>query len=160
MPIYRFWVASLDRPETDRVERVLAFDFGLKHIGVARGVSLTGAAAPVTTLTAKAGKVGWQRIADLIAAEQPTVLLVGLPLNMDGSPGAMTDPAQQFAQWLALRSNLPVHMVDERLTSVAANERIFERRPDRKAGGQSRDNHAIAACVIAESYFRDGASTL
>lgn len=143
-------------PDPNAIEQVLAFDFGLKHIGVARGQSLTGSAAPVTTLQAKAGKVSWRLVEDLIQEEQPTVLLVGLPLNMDGSYGEITDPAKQFAQWLTLRSDLPVHMVDERLTSVTANERIFEKRPDRKAKSQSRGNHAIAACVIAESYFRDG----
>ena len=148
----------MDTPDT--VERVLAFDFGLKHIGVARGISLTGAAAPVTTLKANAGKISWQPVAQLLQDEQPTTLLVGLPLNMDGSYGEITVPAKQFAQWLVQRCDLPVHMVDERLTSIAANERLHERRPDRKAGSQSRDNHAIAACVIAESYFRDGASDL
>lgn len=145
-------------PDSAAIEVVLAFDFGLKHIGVARGQSVTGTAEPVTTLKAKHGKLSWTIVEPLIVTEQPSVLLVGLPLNMDGSEGEMTDPAKQFAQWLAQCSDLPTHMVDERLTSIAANERLHEPRADRKAGPRGRNNHAIAACVIAESYFRDGAS--
>lgn len=140
------------------VEVVLAFDFGLKHIGVARGQSVTGTAEPVTTLQARSGRVGWQRIAELIEHEQPTALVVGLPLNMDDSSSEISEAARQFAQWLAERSALPTHLVDERLTSVAANERLHAQGAHPKGKRRRHDNHATAACIIAESYFRDGAS--
>ena len=142
----------------EQPELVLAFDFGLKHIGVARGQRLTGTASPLPTLQANQGKVPWRIVAALIATDQPTTLVVGLHLNMDGSTGPITEPARAFAQWLAQRSRLPVRLVDERLSSVAANQRLHESRQDRSARPKSGDNHGVAACVIAESYFRDGAS--
>jgi putative Holliday junction resolvase len=122
---------------------VLAFDFGLNNIGVATGQAITRSASAVTTLKARRGVPDWQTVDVLLREWQPDVLLVGLPLNMDQSMSAMAERAKQFAATLRARYELDVEMVDERLTS-------FEAR------GLSDDvnaQHAIAACLIAESYL-------
>lgn len=119
---------------------VLAFDFGLKHVGIATGQTITQTATPLTTLKAVNGKLRWQEIEELISAWQPVCLLVGLPLNMDDSESRMSGRARQFGDLLRRKSGLKVEMVDERLTSYAARE--------------SSQPHAMAAVLIAETWLR------
>ena len=123
---------------------VLAFDFGLRNIGVATGQAFTRTASEVTTLRARDGVPDWAAIDALIREWQPDVLLVGLPLNMDASMSEMAKRASRFARQLRARYSTVVELVDERLTS-------FEAR------GLSNDldaQHAIAARLIAESFLR------
>ena len=125
---------------------VLAFDFGLRNIGVAAGQTVSRTAEPVTTLRARRGIPDWAEIDGLLSQWRPDLLLVGLPLNMDQSMSAMGERAQVFAAQLKDRSGLPVELVDERLTSYAARD-------------LSRDlqmQHAIAAKLIAETYLSAG----
>ena len=131
-------------PEPGATEVVLAFDFGQKHLGVAYGQSITGTATPLPTIGMRNGKARASELRALIEQWRPTRLLVGLPLNMDDSESTVCTAARQFASELARISGLPVVMVDERLSSREANERL---------GGGRRDNHGMAAAVIAESYF-------
>ena len=126
---------------------VLAFDFGLRNIGVATGQAITGTATELTTLRARDGVPDWTVIAGLIDEWRPDVLLVGLPLNMDDSKSDMAIRAERFAKQLERRFDRAVQLVDERLTS-------FEAR------GLSRDldaQHAIAARLIAETYLNEAA---
>jgi len=76
---------------------------------------------------------------------RPTLLLVGLPLNMDGTVSDMADRARAFAAQLGLRFDLPVELIDERLTSFEARGMS----PDAQA------RHAVAACLIAETYLNE-----
>lgn len=122
---------------------VLAFDFGLRSIGVAAGQPITGTASPVTTLLAKAGVPDWQAVMALIREWHPVRLLVGLPLNMDGTPSEMAERAERFAEELRARTTLDVILVDERLSSFEARGLSVD--ADRR--------HAVAACLIAETYF-------
>ena len=105
---------------------LLGFDFGSKRIGVAIGQTLTASARPLVTLNNRDGAPDWQAIGALIEQWQPVALVVGLPLNMDGSEHEMTRAARRFGNRLAGRYNLPVHHVDERLTSIEAEERLSE----------------------------------
>ncbi len=105
---------------------ILAFDFGSKRIGVAIGQRVTQMARPLLTLSAKAGVPQWDKLAQLIKRWQPQELVVGIPLNMDGSEQALTQSARSFAKALKERYHLPVHEMDERLTTVAARESLFE----------------------------------
>ncbi len=123
---------------------VLAFDFGLKHIGVSVGQFVTRTASPLTTLRAIGGKPSWSDITSLIDDWQPTNLLVGLPINMDESESEMSLRARAFGKALARRHDLPVDMVDERLSTREAREL------DRERG------HEMAAVVIAESWLQAG----
>jgi len=122
---------------------VLAFDFGLRNIGVATGQTITRTATALATLRARDGVPDWTAVAALIDEWRPGVLLVGLPLNMDDTKSEMSERAERFAKQLARRFDRAVELVDERLTS-------FEAR------GLSRDidaQHAIAARLIAETYL-------
>ncbi|MGI9328228.1 MAG: Holliday junction resolvase RuvX [Pseudomonadales bacterium] len=132
--------------DTDRPVVVLAFDFGLKHIGVACGQSLTGTANPITTLSANVGKPRFREVQALIEQWLPDRLLVGLPLNMDDSESPISQGARGFAQRLSEQTQLPVWLVDERLSS---REAIDEQ------GADPLRSHALAAVVIAERYFRE-----
>lgn len=120
---------------------VLAFDFGLKHIGVAVGQSVTGTASGLTTLAARAGKPDWPALVALVREWRPVQLIVGLPLNMDGTESDMSARARHFANRLTGETGIPVQLVDERLTSYAARE------------GNPARTHEHAAVLIAEAWF-------
>src|SRR5690625_5668021 len=76
---------------------VLAFDFGTQYIGVATGQSITQTASPLAALKAKDGQPNWEQVAELLKQWQPQLLLVGLPLNMDGSASELSRRARRFA---------------------------------------------------------------
>ena len=125
---------------------VLAFDFGLRNIGVATGQAITRTAGEVTTLKARGGVPDWTAVDALIRDWRPDLLLVGLPLNMDATMSAMARRAARFAKHLGARSGIAVEMVDERLSSFEA----------RGLSSDLDDQHAIAARLIAESYLNAG----
>ena len=140
---------------------VLAFDFGLKRIGLASGESLTGSSAPLSAVR-NGAMPDWDAIDREVAALRPGQLIVGSPYNADGSPGALSEAADHFAQALGRRYGLPVARVDERYSSIDAAGRLKERRA---AGLQRRrlqraDIDSAAAAVILERWFqeRDGHS--
>lgn len=106
---------------------IIAFDFGSKSIGVAVGQEITATASPLVALAARDGQPDWQRLQQLLAEWRPDLLVVGLPLNMDGSEQPLTTQARKFGNRLHGRFGLPVAFCDERLTSAAARETLFER---------------------------------
>ena len=103
---------------------VLGFDFGLKNIGVAVGQELTYTANPLAVIKAKDGIPNWNEIAKLLQQWKPQLLIVGLPLNMDGSEQEMTAAARRFGNRLNARFKLPVVWHDERLTTFEALEQL------------------------------------
>ena len=103
--------------------QILAFDFGTKHIGVAVGQTITGTSSPLMVLdVAQEGKEIWNIITDLINEWKPDQLLVGNPLNMDGSSSDMMKKVDPFFKKLQMISNVPCELVDERLTSFEAKQ--------------------------------------
>lgn len=131
---------------------LLGFDYGTKQIGVAVGQAVTGQARELCTLRAQNGVPDWAQVERLIAEWKPDAIVVGLPLNMDGTSSDMSARAEKFARRLNGRFNLPVHTHDERLTT-------FEAKGERMArGGQRgtyRDNpvDAIAAALLLQSWL-------
>jgi putative Holliday junction resolvase len=126
--------------------RALAFDWGLKHIGVAAGQTRTGTAQGVATLRAKDGIPDWKRLGALLEEWDPDVVVVGLPLNMDGSEGEFGPAARRFGRRLAGRFGCIVEFQDERLTTREAF--------DRGGPGTTRaDAHDTAAAVILEDWL-------
>ena len=125
---------------------LLGFDFGERRIGVAVGQTLTGTATPLTTLPARDGTPDWERIAALVREWQPDALVVGLPLNMDGSEQTLTARARRFGNRLRARVALPLHFADERLSTREAR--------DREGGTAPREGRdALAAQVILEGWM-------
>lgn len=106
---------------------VLAFDFGLRQIGVAVGNCLLRSSQALAIVRARDGIPDWPGIEQLIAEWQPQLLVVGDPLNMDGSGSELGERAHKFARRLHGRFGLPVEMADERLTSFEAKETSRER---------------------------------
>lgn len=127
---------------------LLAFDFGTKKIGVAVGQVITQSATPLVTLAIKNGQPDWSRIQTLITTWQAEALIVGLPLNLDGSEQPISEAARRFAARLEGRFHLPVHLVDERYTSKVA--RI-------ETGNQAGLIDSYSAKLILESWLASSA---
>lgn len=131
---------------TDAASTLLAFDYGLKRIGVAVGQTVTGTANALQTVTVKNHQPDWPAIERLIETWSPDALVVGLPLNMDGTEQEMTGHARKFSRKLHGRFKLPVHLADERLTTREANWR-------QSGKGADENLDPVAAQVILEGWL-------
>lgn len=129
----------------------LGFDFGYKRIGVAVGQSITASANPLSTVAANAGKPDWPAIETLISQWKPEALVVGLPTCIDDTNLYTTKAARKFANALHTRFLLPVHLVDERLSTIEARGRLFEQGGYRKLKRTEIDS--MAACIILEQWL-------
>jgi putative holliday junction resolvase len=122
---------------------VLAFDFGLKRIGVAVGEPELGTAHPLASVS------DFFQIQKLVAEWKPARLVVGIPTSAQGDPHKMTRQAEDFARRLERRFKLPVARVDERFTSVEAESRL--------KGVKRKAIDSVAAQLILEQYFDEAA---
>ena len=134
---------------------VLSFDFGLKRIGLAAGDTLTATAAPRPAIAVSHSGPDWGSIERELRALHPRRLVVGAPYNADGTPGAIAPAARRFAAELEKRFGLPVNMVDERWSSLEANEALKARRAsgERRKRIRREDIDSAAAAVILERWF-------
>jgi putative Holliday junction resolvase len=141
---------GMTRPQT-----VLAFDFGLKRIGIACGDTLTQQATARTAAAVHGGTPDWQAIAHEVRALTPAVLVVGAPYNADGSEGTLLARARRFAAELERRFALPVQLVDERFSSLEAHQALKTRRASGRRGRIARaDIDSAAAAVILGRWFQ------
>ena len=131
--------AAANRP----ARTVLAFDFGLKRIGVAVGEPELGMAHPLPAVAV------FSQIEKLVEEWKPANLVVGLPTSVQGAAHAMTKQAEDFARRLEKRFKLPVARVDERYTSVEAESRL--------KGVKKKAIDSVAAQLILEQYFAEAA---
>ncbi len=131
-----------------RPETVLAFDFGLRRIGVAVGQQVTQSASALDTVSNGAGGPDWARIDHLIKEWQPSRLIVGMPQTADGKPPALLEPIREFCVCLS-RYQRPIETVDERYSSQAASEQLIAARRDgrRKRISKGEIDAAAAACI-------------
>jgi putative Holliday junction resolvase len=106
--------------------KILAFDLGSKRIGVAAGDEAHGMAFPLVTLPVTSRAATLDRIMELVLEHRPAALVVGLPLNMNGSRGPAAARCEEFALRLGAASGLPVHLEDERLTTAWAERSLVE----------------------------------
>ncbi|MCG8707601.1 Holliday junction resolvase RuvX [Brenneria sp. 4F2] len=130
---------------------ILAFDFGTKSIGVAIGQEITRTARPLTAFKAQDGIPDWQKVEKLLSEWQPALVVVGLPLNMDGTEQPLTARARKFANRLHGRFGVQIALHDERLSTVEARADLFERGGFRALDKGSVD--AASAVIILESWF-------
>ena len=135
-------------PPHRQPETVLAIDFGLRRMGLAAGQSVTGTASPIRSIAARNGAPDWVRLDRLVTDWQPDRLIVGLPLNMDGTESEMCGHARRFAVRLGKRYPIPVELTDERLTTREA-----------KNAHPHQDDHAVAARLIAETWLGERVPT-
>lgn len=132
---------------------VLAFDFGTTSIGVAVGQEVTGTASPLEALKARDGIPDWTLVGKLFEEWQPHLVVVGLPLNMDGTSQLMTQRAEKFANRLRGRFNKPVTTWDERLSTADAKAALFELGGYKKLTKGKVDS--VSACLIFSSWYEN-----
>lgn len=135
----------------DAVKILLAFDYGTKNIGVASAQTITKTANSLPGLKAKDGIPDWNQIEKLLTEFKPDLVLVGLPLNMDGSESELSMRAKKFANRIHGRFGVKVEMIDERLTSFAAKGEVIEQGGSRDYKNNPVDS--IAARILLEDWL-------
>ena len=130
--------------------RFLGLDYGSKRWGLAYGDEL-GIATPLPALLEKEAAARWSGLAELVQKRRITELVVGHPLNMDGSAGFMAQAVEKFADELRARFQLPVHLIDERLTSYEAESAIAPARRRQLRGSGLVDSRS--ATLILQDFL-------
>jgi len=110
--------------------QVISFDFGTKKIGVAVGQTETKTSSPLQIVFSKNNTVNWDEIESIVNEWKPNLILVGKPLNMDGSDSDMMEKVDIFYKKLEKISKIPCEYIDERLTSFEARESLTEIKKD------------------------------
>lgn len=134
---------------------VLAFDFGMRRLGLASGNSVTRSAHGLRALLCRDGMPDWQEVQREVSASGAKHLIVGSPNHENGEASAMSQRARAFAAELQRRTGLPVELVDERYSSLDAQELLRDQRQSgqRRARLQKSDVDAMAAAVILRRWF-------
>jgi len=145
------------KPRTIRT--IIGFDFGLRRVGVALGITATGTASPLTTISYQTPDTLWREIDNLITEWQPQHLLVGMPNLHSGQKHTLEKPIRQFAQSLKKRFYLETEFIDESFSSRDAETRLKQMR---QAGRHKRiDKTEIdkqAAALLVEQWLEQNAS--
>ena len=110
--------------------QIVAFDFGEKKIGVAVGQTSTYTSSPLQVIFNNHDKVNWNEISVLLEEWRPELILIGKPLNMDGTDSDMMKEVDIFFKKLKKITNIPCEYVDERLTSFEARQNLIELKTD------------------------------
>ena len=140
-------------PDLSSPRTILAFDFGLRRIGVAVGQDVTGSASPLGIIENGPGGLDDARLEELVDEWRPTRLVVGMPTHVDGTPSEMQEPVNAFIDRLTL-FGLPVDTVDERYTSIEAEHSLKDARAAGRKGRVSKEMiDSAAAVLIAERYL-------
>jgi len=135
---------------------IIGFDFGKKYIGVAVGQEITGSASPLGSIKANDGIPNWDSLGAYLKEWQPDFIVVGLPLNMDGSEQQLTLDAKKFGKRINGRYGIAIEYQDERLTTADAKERLFAEggfRSLKKSHHAKINIDSESAKLIIESYF-------
>ncbi|MBP7482820.1 MAG: Holliday junction resolvase RuvX [Lacunisphaera sp.] len=130
--------------------RCLGIDYGTKRVGLAHGDEI-GVATPLPALTDADEAARWAKLGAVIQTRRITDLVLGYPYNMDGSVGFKAKEVDAFAAKLKAAFGLPVHLIDETLTSSEAESSIAKK--DRRAVRDSGLVDSRAACLILQDYL-------
>ncbi len=134
--------------------RILALDYGQRRIGVALSDPTHTIASPLATLTRRQGKrPPWAEILRLIQENEVEEVVLGLPLDLSGEEGEWATEVRVFGEQLARRSSLPIHWVDERLTSVRAERTVRSLGLKRSQREQKERVDAAAAALILQNFL-------
>lgn len=137
--------------KTQMPATLLGFDFGTKSIGVATGQMITATAQPIAAIKANDGIPNWDTVEKVIKEWQPDLVVIGLPLNMDGSEQPITQRAKKFANRLSGRFGVKTALQDERLTTASAKEFIFSHGGYKALEKGKIDS--VSAALILESWM-------
>lgn len=150
MSIHSVAIAAM--PKLSSEKQLLGIDFGHKYIGLAVGQLITKTASPLTTLKAKNKELNWKELDNVLQNWDIQAIVVGIPLNMDGSEQAITADVHDFITTLRARYNIPVYGVDERLSTVAAKADLFEQGGYKALAKEQVDMNA--AKLILEHWMK------
>ena len=131
--------------------RYLAIDLGAKRTGLAAGDDVLRIVQPVEVLQVPRGPALMDALAKAVDRHGPDALVVGLPINMDGTVGAAAKDVREFGAALGARLRITVHFHDERLSSFEADLRMAQSGRTHREKKELRD--ALAACAILEAYL-------
>ena len=134
---------------------VIAFDFGLKRTGVAVGNTVIGSATPECTLTSKDDQPNWEDISKLFKEWQPSQIVVGMPVELDGSENPLKKKIDRFCNQIQGRYNIAVDQENEQYTSIEAAQRLKQLRQSGRKQKVSKDEvDKIAAAIILENWMK------
>lgn len=140
----------------DKDGTILAFDFGLKRIGVAIGNTLMASARPLTTLTQNAKGIPWEAIDDLFQTWKPKLLLLGMPERDSGQPSELAPAIKKFGEQLQTRYDLPLSYINEQFSSLEAKAQLKQQRQaGRKKRLQKADIDQQAAAILLNNWFNE-----
>ena len=129
----------------------MAFDFGLRNIGIAIGQNITKSASTFYAIKAKEGEPDWMKLDSIVKEWEPSLFIVGDPINMDGTKSEFQKRILKFSNDLKKRYAINIYKMDERLTTKEAKERIKDESNGLQA---SANKHSISAQIILEDWFR------
>lgn len=132
---------------------LLAFDFGLKSIGVAVGQTVTNTAQPLNAVKAKNGVPQWKIIDKLLDYWNPKKIIVGYPINIDGTEQSMTAKARHFSGIIFEYYKVEVLLHDERLTTIESRSELFDTKKSKGLKKGAIDS--VSAAIILESFLRE-----
>jgi len=132
---------------------LLGIDFGTKSIGVATGQMITATAQPLSAIKANDGIPNWKTVESVIKEWNPDLIIIGLPLNMDGTEQPITQRAKKFGNRLMGRFGVKIAFQDERLTTASAKEFIFDRGGFKALEKGKVDS--VSAALILESWMEN-----
>ena len=130
---------------------VMAFDYGLRNIGIAIGQNITKSASTFYAIKAKEGVPDWIKLDSIVEEWEPGLFIVGDPFNMDGTKSEFQKKITKFSTELKNRYEIQLQMIDERLTTKEAKDRILDKPDGIK---NSANKHSISAQIILEDWFR------
>ena len=130
---------------------VMAFDFGLRNIGIAIGQNITKSASTFYAIKAKEGEPDWMKLDSIVKEWEPSLFIVGDPINMGGTKSEFQKRILKFSNDLKRRYAINIYKMDERLTTKEAKERIKDESNGLQA---SANKHSISAQIILEDWFR------
>lgn len=140
-------------PDLSQPHMIMAFDFGTQKMGMAVGQSLIESANPLDLFPMKDGIPNWDALLKIIKQYQPTLFLVGLPLNMDDTESELSARSRKFARRLRHQTNIETLMVDERLTTREARDELDQYQSQGRGKKLAADS--IAAALFIESWYRN-----
>ncbi|WP_180042616.1 MULTISPECIES: Holliday junction resolvase RuvX [unclassified Acinetobacter] len=140
-------------PDLSQPHMIMAFDFGTQKMGMAVGQSLIESANPLALFPMKDGIPNWDALLKIVKQYQPSLFLVGLPLNMDDSESELSARSRKFARRLRHQTNIETLMVDERLTTREARDELDHYQSQGRGKKLAADS--IAAALFIESWYRN-----
>lgn len=140
-------------PDLNQPHMIMAFDFGTQKMGMAVGQSLIQSSHPLALFPMRDGIPQWDNLLKIVQQYQPSLFLVGLPLNMDDTESELSARARKFARRLRHQTNIETLMVDERLTTREARDELVSYQANGRGKNIAADS--IAAALFIESWYRD-----